>query len=412
MRPSFLHPFAKPAAPADSFISIVSGDGVWVVDREGRRFIDATASLWYCQVGHGRVEIARAIERQLRELEAFHTFDIFTNPRADEIGDRIAELCPIADARVFLTDSGSEAVDTALKLARLSFALAGRPERTVVLARHDAYHGVTYGGTSLQGLPLNREGFGPLLPAVEHAHPHDLAEVEARFAEHGDRVAAVIAEPVLGAAGVHPPRPGYLEGLRALCDRHGALLILDEVITGFGRMGAWFAAQHYGVTPDLIVFAKGVTSGYQPLGGVVVGAKLREVLEGDPDFVLRHGFTYSGHPLACAAALANIAVLRDEDLLPRAKAIGRRLGPALAALRDQGLLAEVRGEAGIWGAGLPPDVNAAAVRDRMLELGVLARPIGTATIAFCPPLVISDAELDRCVDALARSVRAAREVTT
>lgn len=412
MRPSFLHPFAKPAAPADSFISIVGGDGVWVVDRQGRRFIDATASLWYCQVGHGRVEIARAIERQLRELEAFHTFDIFTNPRADEIGDRIAELCPIADARVFLTDSGSEAVDTALKLARLSFALAGRPERTVVLARHDAYHGVTYGGTSLQGLPLNREGFGPLLPAVEHAHPHDLAEVEARFAEHGDRVAAVIAEPVLGAAGVHPPRPGYLEGLRALCDRHGALLILDEVITGFGRMGAWFAAQHYGVTPDLIVFAKGVTSGYQPLGGVVVGAKLREVLEGDPDFVLRHGFTYSGHPLACAAALANIAVLRDEDLLPRAKAIGRRLGPALAALRDQGLLAEVRGEAGIWGAGLPPDVNAAAVRDRMLELGVLARPIGTATIAFCPPLVISDAELDRCVDALARSVRAAREVTT
>jgi putrescine aminotransferase len=412
MRPSFLHPFAKPAAPADSFISIVGGDGVWVVDRQGRRFIDATASLWYCQVGHGRVEIARAIERQLRELEAFHTFDIFTNPRADELGDLVAELCPIADARVFLTDSGSEAVDTALKLARLSFVLRGRPERTVVLARHDAYHGVTYGGTSLQGLPPNREGFGPLLPDVHHTHPHDLAEVEARVAEHGDRVAAVIAEPVLGAAGVHPPGPGYLEGLRALCDRHGALLILDEVITGFGRMGAWFAAQHYGVTPDLIVFAKGVTSGYQPLGGVVVGAKVREVLEGDPDFVLRHGFTYSGHPLACAAALANIAVLRDDDLLARAQAIGRQLGPALAALIDQGLLAEVRGEAGIWGAGLPPDVNAAVVRDRMLELGVIARPIGTTTIAFCPPLVISDAELDRCVDALARSVRAAREVTT
>lgn len=412
MRPSFLHPFAKPAAPADSFISIVGGDGAWVVDRDGRRFIDATASLWYCQVGHGRVEIARAIERQLHELEAFHTFDIFTNPRADEVCDLIAELCPIADARVFLTDSGSEAVDTALKLVRLSFALGGRSERTVVLARHDAYHGVTYGGTSLQGLPLNREGFGPLLPDVEHAHPHDLAEVEARVAEHGDRVAAVIAEPVLGAAGVHPPRPGYLEGLRELCDRHGALLILDEVITGFGRMGAWFAAQHYGVTPDLIVFAKGVTSGYQPLGGVVVGAKVREVLESDPDFVLRHGFTYSGHPLACAAALANIAVLRDEDLLPRAQAIGRRLGPALDALVDAGLLAEVRGEAGIWGAGLPPDVNATLVRDRMLEHGVLARPIGTATIAFCPPLVISDAELDRCVDALARSVLAAREVTT
>ncbi|WP_334141677.1 aminotransferase family protein [Rhabdothermincola sp.] len=412
MRPSFLHPFAKPAAPADSFISIVGGDGAWVADRQGRRFIDATASLWYCQVGHGRVEIARAIERQLRELEAFHTFDIFTNPRADEIGDLIAALCPIADARVFLTDSGSEAVDTALKLARLSFALRGRPERTVVLARHDAYHGVTYGGTSLQGLPPNREGFGPLLADIHHTHPHDLAEVEARFAEHGDRVAAVIAEPVLGAAGVHPPRPGYLEGLRELCDRHGALLIFDEVITGFGRMGAWFAAQHYGVTPDLIVFAKGVTSGYQPLGGVVVGAKVREVLEGDPDFVLRHGFTYSGHPLACAAALANIAVLRDEDLLARAQAIGRQLGPALAALIDQGLLAEVRGEAGIWGAGLPPDVHAAVVRDRMLELGVLARPIGTATIAFCPPLVISDAELDRCIDALARSVRAAREVTT
>jgi putrescine aminotransferase len=404
-RRAFLHPFAKPAF--EGFINIVRGEGAMVYDDQGNAYVDALASLWYSHIGHGRIDMAEAIGRQLAELDAFHTFDIFTNPRADEVCELIAELSPIAGSRVFLTNSGSEAVDTVLKLARLAFTLQGQPERTIVMARHDAYHGVTYGGMSAQGLPLNKQGFGPLLADVCHTAPHDLDEATAFMAEHGDRVAAVIAEPVLGAAGVFPPAPGYLEGLRELCDQHGALLIFDEVITGFGRLGSWFGAIHYDVTPDLITFAKGVTSGYQPLGGVIVGPKVLAPLEADPEFVLRHGFTYSGHPASCVAGTTNLNILRDENLLASAARIADRLGGGLAALADEGLVGAVRGEGGIWAVSMNPEMSALDVRTGLLERGVIARPIGVAHLAFCPPLVITDAQIDQCVEALDASLRAA-----
>jgi putrescine---pyruvate transaminase len=403
-RSAFLHPFAKPAA--DQFVTIVRGEGAMVYDDTGKGYVDGLASLWYSHVGHGRVEIAEAVGAQLAELDAFHTFDIFTNPRAEEVCELIAGLSPISEARVFLTNSGSEAVDTVLKLSRLNFSLRGEPERSIVLARHDAYHGVTYGGMSAQGLPLNKQGFGPLLADVCHTAPHDLDEATSFMAEHGDRVAAVIAEPVLGAGGVFPPAPGYLEGLRALCDEHGALLIFDEVITGFGRLGSWFGAIHYGVTPDLITFAKGVTSGYQPLGGVIVGSEVLDALEADPDFILRHGFTYSGHPAACVAGSVNIGIIRDDDLLGDAGRIARRLGGGLASLADEGLVSAVRGEGGIWAVSMNADVNALDVRMGLLDRGVIARPIGTAHLAFCPPLVITDAQIDHCLEALDASLRA------
>jgi adenosylmethionine-8-amino-7-oxononanoate aminotransferase len=204
----------------------------------------------------------------------------------------------------------------------------------VLVGRTLAYHGVNFGGVSVQGLPLNQEGWGRLLEPVAQIDHDDLARAEALFDERGDEIAAVIAEPVIGAGGVYPATVEYLRGLRKLCDEGGALLIFDEVITGFGRMGAWFAAEHYGVTPDLITFAKAVTSGYQPLGGVIVGPRVREAIEDDPAFVLRHGYTYSGHPTACAAALANIAVLRDEQLLARVPFIAERLGGGFATLRE------------------------------------------------------------------------------
>jgi adenosylmethionine-8-amino-7-oxononanoate aminotransferase len=210
----------------------------------------------------------------------------------------------------------------------------------------------------------------------------------------------VIAEPVVGAGGVLPPPPGYLEGLRARCDATGAFLISDEVICGFGRLGHWFGMSHYGVVPDLITFAKGVTSGYQPVGGVVVGPRVRAPLEADDSWYLRHGYTYSGHPAACAGALANIDILEREALCDRAPKIGQRLGDGLRSLVDKGVLATARGDGAMYAAVMPDGNDPYAVRDRMLDAGVIARPLGANAIAFCPPLVITDDQIDESVAAL------------
>jgi adenosylmethionine-8-amino-7-oxononanoate aminotransferase len=403
--PPFLHPFARPAAPASSYLSVVRGEGAVVWDADGRSYIDALAGLWYCQVGHGRREIVDAIARQASALATFHTFDRFTNPAADELAQALVDVAPMAGARVFLTTSGSEAVESALKLARLAHHVAGQPERTVVISRVPSYHGVTTGSMALTGLPLNQVGFGPLLGDVVQVPWDSLDAVDAAIAEVGaERVAAIIAEPVVGAGGVLPPPDGYLAGLRERCDRAGAFLILDEVICGFGRLGHWFGGERWGVRPDLATFAKGVSSGYLPVGGVVVGEAVRSRLEADPAFVLRHGHTYSGHPTACAAAVANLAVLRDEDLLSRADPIGERLSAGLRSLVDGERVVEVRGAGAVWAARLGAGLDAAAVRDRMLEAGVIPRNLGADVVAFCPPLVIDDDQLDRCVAAFAEAV--------
>lgn len=402
--PAFLHPFARPAS--EEFITIVGGEGARVFDKDGKSYVDALASLWYCNVGHGRREIADAVTAQMAQLACFHTFERFTNEPADQLAELLVSMAPMSDARVFFTDSGSEAVDSAIKLVRMAHVRAGHPERTIIVGRQQAYHGVTYGGVSMQGLPLNKEGFGPLLGDTRHVAHNDLDELREVLEREGDRVAAVMAEPVIGAGGVIPPELGYLEGLRKLCDEYGAFLVLDEVICGFGRLGTAWGAERYGVVPDAVTFAKAVTSGYQPLGGVLVGQAIRQPLEADEDFILRHGHTYSGHPTACAAALANIGILRDENLYSRANAIADRLGAGLQELAAEGTLRAARGEGGIWAAVLPEDVALAGVRDRLIANGVIARPLGTDTIAFCPPLVITDEDMDRCVDTLARSIAA------
>ncbi|HVM20514.1 MAG TPA: aminotransferase class III-fold pyridoxal phosphate-dependent enzyme [Egibacteraceae bacterium] len=403
--PAFLHPFARPAAT--EFITIVSGSGARVTDADGREYVDAMASLWYCNIGHGRRRVAEAVAAQLRRLDAFHTFELFTNPPAERICDEVAALAPVPGSRVFLTCSGSEAVDSAVKIARLSQALRGHPERTVIVSRRPSYHGVTYAGMTATGLPPNQEHFGPLVPDMVQTPHDDLDAVAEVFAHRSGEVAAVIAEPVIGAGGVYPPAPGYLQGLRRLCDEHGAWLILDEVICGFGRLGRWWGAQRYDVRPDLSTFAKAVTSGYQPLGGVVVAPAVRDVLEADPAVVLRHGHTYSGHPAACAAAVEVLAITREEGLLDRAEKIGDRLSSGLTALHRDGLVVEVRGDGAVWAVGLD-DVDAMKVRDAMLDEGVIPRPIGTATLSFCPPLVIDDADIDRCVEALETALRRVR----
>lgn len=403
-RSPFLHPYAKPAAEADAFVTIVRGEGALVWDDQGNRYVDALASLWYCNVGHGRVEIVDAVTAQLHTLENFHTFDRFTNEPTEQLAATLVDLAPMEGTRVFFTCSGSESVDSAIKLARIAMFLRGEPERRVIVSRTNAYHGVTYGGLSAQGLPLNQQGFGPLLPDVVIVPHDDLAAVEALFAERGDQIAAVLAEPVIGAGGVYPPAAGYLEGLRRLCDTHRALLVFDEVISGFGRLGTWWGAQHYGVRPDMVTFAKAVTSGYQPLGGVLVGPAVREPLESDPAFVLRHGHTYSGHPAAAAAALANLDIIRSEGLVERAKHVGQRLAAGLQRLVEDGTIAGARGDGAVWAGLLPNGVSAAEVREALMRRGVIARPLGDTAIAFCPPLVIEDADLDTVVDSFADAV--------
>ena len=396
-----LHAFAKPSKT--DFISIVRGKGSLLWDANGRQYIDAIGSLWYCQVGHGRTEIAEAVAAQISTLETYSTFDPFTNQKADELAAKLQSISALPQSRVFLCGSGSEAVDTAMKLARVAQGQAGHTERTIIVSRMRGYHGTNYGGTSAQGLPLNKQGFGQLLPEVVQVDSDNLEDLAKFMSDNSKKIAAVIVEPLQGAGGVWPPPPGYLEGARKLCDQHGAFLIFDEVISGFGRMGTWFAADYYGVTPDMLCFAKGVTSGYQPLGGVYVGAAVREALESDPNFFLRHGYTYSGHSSVCAAALANLAIIEREGLVERAKHVGARLSKGLGALATDGTIDHVRGDGAVWAAGLKPDQNSVTIRDRMIELGVIARAINTDTVAFCPPLVVTDEELDTMIDTFANA---------
>lgn len=405
-RSAFLHPFTRPTATR--FVNIVRGEGAHVIDDDGNRYIDAMASLWYCNVGHGRAEMADAVAEQLRTLDAFHTFERFTNTPTERLCAEIAELAPMPDARVFLVCSGSEAVDSAFKIARVTHHVGGEPARSLIISRAPSYHGVTYGAVTATGIRQNQEGFGPLLPDVVQTPHDDLAAVEKIAEDRGDELAAIIAEPVIGAGGVHPPVDGYLEGLRRVCDETGALLILDEVICGFGRLATWWGAVHYGVEPDLVTFAKGVTSGYLPLGGVVVGRRVRDRLEADAEFKLAHGHTYSGHPACAVAALTCIDITRREGLLERATRIGDRLSSGLEDLRARGIVASVRGDGAVWAVALHDGIAATAVREETMRRGVIPRPIGADTVAFCPPLVIDMADVDRCVEVLEQAVTAVR----
>ena len=397
MTSALLHPFSKPSS--DNFRTLVRSEGVRVWDDEGNEYIDGLGSLWYCQVGHNRAELVQAITNQLQTLSSYHTFAPMGSQISDQAAERIRSVSPFPDGRVFLCSSGSESVDSAIKIMRKVAILRGEPERQIILRRSRGYHGVNVGGTTLQGIPANREGWGDLLPKVLEIDPTNIESAASIFKEHGQNIAGVVTEAVQGAGGVFPPPDGFLEGLRRLCDDNGSLLVFDEVITGFGRTGNWFASDTYNVKPDLITFAKGVTSGYQPMGGVLVSRALCDLFEQDPDFVFMHGYTYSGHPAACAAAIANIDLIEKEGLVERAKHIGKRLSQGLEALKSDGLLSEVRGVGAIWAGQIEGATTeqGLAVRDKMTEKGVICRAINGA-LAFCPPLIIEDQDIDHMID--------------
>jgi adenosylmethionine-8-amino-7-oxononanoate aminotransferase len=400
-----------PTARAKRLV-ITGGDGAWLTTSTGQRLLDATSSLWHANVGHGRERIARAAYDQMRKLETYHTFGRLANEPALRLADRLAALGPIPDAKVMLTSGGSDSVDLACKLARRHWQLEGREQKKVILSRHGAYHGLHAFGTSIAGLQYNRDGYGTdsLVPETARISTNDINQVRTQVEQIGPgNVAAIIAEPVIGTGGVVGPADGYLESLAALAREHDILLIADEVITGFGRTGRMFGSHRYGITPDLMTMAKGITSGYAPLGGVLVSPRVADrFFAGPPDGdapMFRHGLTYSGHATACVVAEANLDVIEEEDLVQRAAYLETVLEKAVGPLRTHDLVAEVRaGAAFMAGVQLRDDVSGDAVAEACTDAGVLIRTIHNNTLQICPPFVTTEDEITLIAQTIARAL--------
>jgi beta-alanine--pyruvate transaminase len=402
---------------------IVGAKGMYYTTEDGREIIDGTAGLWCVNAGHGRVEIAAAVQQQLLSLDYAPSYQI-GHPLAFELAAAIAAMTPPGLDRVFFANSGSEAVDTALKIALAYHRVRGEGQRTRFIGRERSYHGVGFGGISVGGLVNNRRSF-VTLPGVDHLpHTHDPARngfsrgqpehgaeladaLEGLVALHGaDTIAGVIVEPVAGSAGVLPPPKGYLERLRAICDRHGLLLIFDEVITGFGRLGTPFASQYFGVTPDLMTLAKGLTNAAVPMGAVVARRGIHDALmQGPPGAIeLFHGYTYSGHPVACAAGLATLAIYEREHLLTRAASLAPVWEDAVHGLRARRHVADIRNLGLMAAVDLKPRDGAPGARGyetlvRCFGAGALVRATGD-TIALSPPLIVREDEIARLVGVL------------
>jgi putrescine aminotransferase len=393
------HPFSDMARVPGRELVLVRGEGAWLEDEQGRRYLDGTASLWYSNVGYGRTELADVAAEQMRDLAAYSTFGVYANRPALELADRLAEIAPVDDAAVFFTNGGSDAVDTAGKLARRYWWLRGESQRTVIVARSEAYHGMNAYGTSLAGIGPNAEGWGPLVTDVVHVPHDDAAELERVLSEYGDRVAAFIGEPVIGAGGVVPPPDGYWQHVQRAVAANGALLIADEVITGYGRTGPWFACERFGIAPDMVTTAKGLTSGYLPLGAVLVGPRVRDELWADTAGPLRHGYTYSGHAAACAVGLRNLEIIEREGLRDRVRTLEPVLAEALAGLESLPLVEETRAVGLLGAVQLDAEARAAdpALADRIVsELqddGVLVRSLVGHSLQISPPFVISEQEI-------------------
>jgi beta-alanine--pyruvate transaminase len=402
---------------------IVGAKGMYYRSEDGREVLDGTSGLWCVNAGHGRPEIAAAIQQQVLELDYAPAFQM-SHPLVFQLATEVARMTPPGLDRVFFTNSGSESVDTALKIALAYHRARGEAGRTRFVGRERGYHGVGFGGISVGGLVNNRRAF-VTLPGVDHLpHTHDMArnafsrgqpahgaeladELERIVALHGaDSIAAVIVEPVAGSAGVLPPPVGYLERLRGLCDKHGLLLIFDEVITGFGRLGKPFAADYFGVTPDLMTLAKGISNATVPMGAVVANRRIHDALmQGPPAAIeLFHGFTYSGHPVACAAALATLAVYERERIFDNAAAMAPLFEDAVHSLRGRRHVIDIRNIGLMAAIDLAPRPDAVGARGyevlvRAFEAGLLARATGD-TIALSPPLIVSEAEIGKLVELL------------
>ncbi len=415
--PALWNPFANMASLAGNAVTIVRGEGSWVWDDQGRRYLDALASLWYCNVGHGRAELAEAAAAQMRQLAGYQVFEHYSNLPAEELAGRVAGLAPLPDAKVFFTPGGgSDAVDTAAKLARSYWRAMGQPSKQICIGRSHAYHGMNAYGTSLGGIPANTDPFLPLVAEVEHVAWDDSAALDKAIGELGaERVAAFFCEPVIGAGGVYPPPEGYLARVRDICRARDVLFVADEVITGFGRTGRWFASERFSLDPDLITAAKGLSSGYAPIGAVIASARVAEPFwrPGSAE-VFRHGYTYSAHPATCAVACANLDLIEREALVARVARLEPVLADALRPLAAQPLVREVRAGTGLLAAveidegaraadaGLGPRL-VRAIRER----GVITRLLRGTALQISPPFVITEDEISQIAEAFTDAFAAA-----
>ncbi len=397
---------------------------------EGRSIIDAAAGMWCSNAGHGRTQIAEAIARQAANLDFAPPFQ-FSHPQAFELASRIAALAPESLDHVFFCNSGSEAVDTALKVAIAYHATRGDAARTRLIGRERGYHGVGFGGISVGGMVNNRKLFGGMLTGVDHlpttydrekqaftkgepewgAHLAD--ELERIVGIHGaSTIAAVIVEPMAGSTGVLVTPKGYLQRLRAICDKHGILLIFDEVITGYGRLGYAFAAERYGVVPDMITFAKGITNGAVPMGGVVIRDTIHDAFMKGPEHIVElfHGYTYSAHPLACAAGLATLDLYREEGLFERARTLEPLFADAVMALKNEPNVVDIRTVGITAGIDLAAKDNSPGLRgfealDSAFHDHDLMLRVAGDTLALTPPLIVSEAQIGEIMDKVAKVIR-------
>src|ERR1700687_416581 len=398
---------------------------------EGRAVLDAAAGMWCCNAGHNRDSIVEAICAEAETLDYAPPFQ-FAHPKAFSLASRVAALAPGDLDHVFFCNSGSEAVDTALKIALAYHNVRGEAARTRLIGRERGYHGVGFGGISVGGMPSNRKYFGSLLAGVDHL-PHTYNREEQAFtkgepewgahlADEVERIvalhdaptiAAVIVEPMAGSTGVLPPPKGYLQRLRAICDKHRLLLIFDEVITGYGRLGYAFAAERYGVLPDMITFAKGITNGAAPMGGVIVRDTIHDAFMSGPEHVveLTHGYTYSAHPLACAAGLATLDIYRDEKLFERANRLEPKFADAVMSLKGEPNVVDIRTVGLTAGIDLAPRPDLPgkrgfdALNSAFHDNDLMVR-IARDTLALTPPLIVSEDQIGEIIEKVAKGIRA------
>jgi putrescine aminotransferase len=432
-----VHPLHAPKEHTAPRI-FASGDGAMLRTVDGKEYIDGLSALWNVNVGHGRKELADAAATQMAKLAYASAYAGFSNEPAIQLAERIVKLAYADSAAVYFTTAGAESNESAFKTARYYWKRQGKPNKVKIISRHYGYHGVTMAAMSATALPGYQKMFGPMVPnflQVAPPYPYrwpgngdagigaaDAVE-EAILAQGADTVAAIIAEPVMGAGGVIVPPPSYFPRLREICNRHDVLLIADEVITGFGRTGRWFALGHWGVTPDIVSFAKGVTSGYLPLGGIILSKRVHEALETAPaDEKYMHAATYSGHPACCAVGLANIDIIEREGLVERSAAMGKKLLEGLETLRSLPVVGDVRG-LGMMAAvelvedrasrkpaiGLGPKVVAEAMSRGLImrQRGGGGTPISGDSLVLAPPLMTPEGTLDRIVQIIGESIAVA-----
>jgi len=401
------HGFADMGAvERDGAFVVARGAGAYIYDQAGTRYLDATAGLWFTNVGHGRAEIADAVAAQLRTVAHYSNFGDFAEPATQELAEKLAGIAPVPGSKIFFTSGGSDSVDTAAKLARRYWHELGRPDKTIVVGRQRAYHGMHVAGTALAGIPVNREGYGELMADARTVEWDDAKALLALIEEIGaERIAAFFCEPIIGAGGVYLPPEGYLAEVRRICRDHDILFVVDEVVTGFGRIGgSWFAATRFDLEPDLMTTAKGLTSGYVPMGAVFIAPHIAAPFFSGGVW-WRHGYTYGGHAGAAAAALANLAIIEREGLLDEAKRLESTLHAKLAPLADHPRVAEVRSGLGAVAAIQLADPSAGLPLVKTLrEHGISGRAAGQGAMQISPSFVMTDNQVDELVEGFTRAL--------